>query len=67
MSCVFFLRLFINVALYHIRQHYKEIGKYLSYNKLAKQLSDTNNLDYRAIPYTQSAQHVLRQIDKQYK
>ena len=40
---------------------------YLSYNKLAKQLSDTNNLDYRAIPYTQSAQHVLRQIDKQYK
>ena len=25
-----------NVALYHIRQYYKETGKYLSYNKLAK-------------------------------
>lgn len=56
-----------NVALYHIRQHYKETSKYLSYNKLAKQLSDTNNLDYRAIPYAQSAQQVLRQVDKQYK
>ena len=56
-----------NVALYHIRQHYKETGKYLSYSKLAKQLSDKNNLDYRAIPYAQSAQQVLRQVDKQYK
>ena len=35
-----------NVALYHIRQYYKETGKYLSYNKLAKTLSDSNNLDY---------------------
>ena len=52
-----------NVALYHIRQHYKETGKYLSYNKLAKTLSDSNNLDYRAMPYAQSSQQVLRQID----
>ena len=56
-----------NVALYHIRQHYKETGKYLSYNKLAKTLSDSNNLDYRAMPYAQSSQQVLRQIDNQYK
>ena len=56
-----------NVTLYHIRQHYKETGKYLSYNKLAKTLSDSNNLDYRAMPYAQSAQQVLRQVDKQYK
>ena len=56
-----------NVALYHIRQYYKETGKYLSYNKLAKELSDSNNLDYRAMPYAQSAQQVLRQVDKQYK
>ena len=56
-----------NVALYHIRQYYKETGKYLSYNKLAKTLSDSNNLDYRAIPYAQSAQQVLRQVDNQYK
>ena len=56
-----------NVALYHIRQYYKETGKYLSYNKLTKTLSDSNNLDYRAMPYAQSAQQVLRQVDKQYK
>ena len=56
-----------NVALYHIRQYYKETNKYISYNKLTKILSDSNNIDYRAIPYTQSAQQVLRQVDKQYK
>ena len=56
-----------NVVLYHIRQYYKETGKYLSYNKLAKMLSDSNNLDYRAMPYAQSAQQVLRQVDNQYK
>ena len=56
-----------NVALYHIRQYYKETGKYLSYNKLAKMLSDSNNIDYRAMPYAQSAQQVLRQVDNQYK
>ena len=56
-----------NVALYYIRQYYKETNKYLSYNKLTKILSDSNNIDYRAIPYAQSAQQVLRQVDKQYK
>ena len=56
-----------NVALYHIRQYYKETGKYLSYGKLVKKLSDSNNLDYRAMPYAQSAQQVLRQVDNQYK
>ena len=56
-----------NVALYHIRQYYKETSKYLSYNKLAKTLSDSNNLDYRAMLYAQSAQQVLRQVDRQYK
>ena len=55
------------VALYNIRQYYKETGKNLSYNKLAKVLSDSNNLDYRAMPYAQSAQQVLRQVDNQYK
>ena len=56
-----------NVTLYHIRQYYKETGKYLSYNKLAKTLSDSNNVDYRAMLYAQSAQQVLRQVDNQYK
>ena len=56
-----------NVVLYHIRQYYKETGKYMSYKKLAKALSDSNNVDYRAIPYAQSAQQVLRQVDSQCK
>ena len=56
-----------NVALYNIRQYYKETGKYLSYYELVKTLSDSNNLDYRAMPYAQSAQQVLKQVDNQYK
>ena len=56
-----------NVALYHIIQYYKETGKYLQCNKLIKTLSYTNNLDFRAIPYAQSAQQVLGQVDSQYK
>ena len=56
-----------NVTLYHIRQYYKETGKYLQYSKLAKTLSDSNNLDFRAMPYAQSSQQVLRQVDSQYK
>src|SRR5574344_256235 len=67
MSCVFFLRIFTMLLYINIRQHYKETSKYLSYNKLAKTLSDSNNLDYRAMPYAQSAQQVLRQVDSQYK
>ena len=30
-------------------------------------LSYSNNLDFRAMPYAQSAQQVLRQVDNQYK
>ena len=56
-----------NVALYNIRKYYKETGKYLSYYELTKTLSNSNNLDYRAMPYAQSAQQVLRQVDSQYK
>ena len=55
-----------NVALYHIRQQYKKDKTYLNYNKLNHILSTSNNVDYRALPYAQSAQQVLRQVDKQY-
>ena len=55
-----------NVALYHIRQQYKKDKTYLNYNKLNYILSSSNNIDYRALPYAQSAQQVLRQVDKQY-
>ena len=56
-----------NVALYHIRQYYKDTGKYLQCNKLINTLSYSNNLDFRAIPYAQSAQQILKQVDNQYK
>lgn len=56
-----------NVALYHIRQYYKETGEYLKCGELIKKLSHSNNEDYRAMPYAQSAQQVLHQIDNQYK
>ena len=56
-----------NYALYQIRQHYKETNKYLSYYDLNRTLSVEDQIDYRSLPYTQCAQQVLMQIDKQYK
>ena len=56
-----------NYALYQIRQHYKETAKYLSYYDLNRTLSSEDQIDYRSLPYTQCAQQVLMQIDKQYK
>ena len=56
-----------NYLLYQIRQHYKETNKYLSYYDLNKTLSVEDQIDYRSLPYTQCAQQVLMQIDKQYK
>ena len=56
-----------NYALYQIRQHYKETNKYLSYYDLNRVLSSEDQIDYRSLPYTQCAQQVLIQIDKQYK
>lgn len=56
-----------NYALYQIRQHYKETKKYLSYYDLNRTLSSEDQIDYRSLPYTQCAQQVLMQIDKQYK
>lgn len=56
-----------NYALYQIRQHYKETNKYLSYYDLNRALSSEDQIDYRSLPYTQCAQQILMQIDKQYK
>lgn len=55
-----------NYALYQIRQYYKENKSYLSYYKLNSILSKDNQSDYRALPYAQCSQQILRQIDKQY-
>ena len=56
-----------NVALYNIRQQYFKDKTYLNYNNLDKLLSSTNNIDYKVIPYRQSAQQVLRSVDKIFK
>ena len=53
-----------NVALYNIRQQYFKDKTYLNYNVLDKLLS--SNVDYKAIPYRQSAQQILRSVDKIY-
>ena len=53
-----------NVALYNIRQQYFKDKTYLKYNTLDKLLS--SNIDYKAIPYRQSAQQILRSVDKIY-
>ena len=54
-----------NVALYNIRQQYFKDKTYLNYNALDKLLS--SNVDYKAIPYRQSAQQILRSVDKTYR
>ena len=56
-----------NVALFHIRQQYFKDKTYLNYNALDKLLSSTKNIDYSAIPYRQSAQQILRNVDKTFK
>ncbi len=53
-----------NVALYNIRQQYFKDKTYLNYSALDKLLS--SNVDYKAIPYRQSAQQILRSVDKTY-
>ena len=53
-----------NVALYNIRQQYFKDKTYINYNVLDKLLS--SNIDYKAIPYRQSAQQILRSVDKTY-
>ena len=56
-----------NVALFHIRQQYFKDKTYLNYNALDKLLSSTKNIDYSVIPYRQSAQQILRNVDKTFK
>ena len=53
-----------NVALYNIRHQYFKDTTYLNYHSLDKLLS--SNVDYKAIPYRQSAQQILRSVDKTY-
>ena len=57
-----------NQANYLIRDAFIKDGKWLRYNELDKQLKrNTEYPDYRAMPTAQSAQQVLRLLDKNWK
>lgn len=57
-----------NQANYLIRDAFIKDGKWLRYNELDKQLKrNTEYSDYRAMPTAQSAQQVLRLLDKNWK
>jgi len=51
-----------NQALYRVIEHYKAHGKYKNYNKLDKELSSENQVDYRALP-AKVSQQTLRLLD----
>ena len=54
-----------NQALYRIRQEFFETGKYLNYQKLVKDLTKENQVDYVALPRKVS-QWVLKQVDRNF-
>ena len=51
-----------NQALYRVIEHYKAYGKYKNYNKLDKELSSENQVDYRSLP-AKVSQQTLRLLD----
>ena len=56
-----------NASLYEIRKHYNDTKTFLSAFSLINQFVSSNNVDYRALPYAQTAQHVVVQVEKMYK
>ena len=52
-----------NQALFQIRQHFFETGKYLNYVQLQKRLQNTHQQDYVALPRKVS-QAILRKVDE---
>ena len=52
-----------NSALYTVRQHFFETGKYLNYYSVDKNFKETNQPDYRALPI-QVSQQTLKGLDK---
>ena len=52
-----------NSALYAVRQHFFETGKYLNFYSVDKIFKETNQPDYRALP-TQVSQQTLKGLDK---
>ena len=56
-----------NASLYEIRKQFKDNKTFLSAFTLMKMFVSSNNIDYRALPYAQTAQHVVVQVEKMYK
>ena len=56
-----------NASLYEIRKHYNDTKTFLSAFTLMKMFVSSNNVDYRALPYAQTAQHVVVQVEKTLK
>ena len=56
-----------NASLYEIRKQYKDNKIFLTAFALIKQFTSCNNVDYRALPYTQTAQQVVLQVEKTFK
>jgi len=52
-----------NSALYFIRKHKEETGKFIRYNDLEREFKLTNQKDYRALPIA-SSQQILMLVDK---
>jgi len=52
-----------NSALYYIRKHKEETGKFIRYNELEKKFKITNQKDYRELPI-HSSQQTLMLVDK---
>lgn len=55
-----------NSTLYTVRQYYFETGEYLNYNRVNKLFTDTNQVDYRALP-AKVAQHTQRLVEQDFK
>lgn len=55
-----------NAGLYTVRQHFFATKKFLSYNQLTSQFTETNQSDFRALP-AKVAQHTLKLINQNFK
>ena len=55
-----------NAGLYTVRQYFFAERKFLGYNQLTNQFSETNQPDFRALP-AKVAQHVLKLVCQNFK
>ena len=53
--------------MYKIRKYYNDTKTFLTGFALIKQFTSCNNVDYRALQYTQMTQQVVLQVEKMYK